>query len=651
LSPFIIRKAERFFILVLDFYLSAARRKGLPPVLVLENLHHAEGAAAAIFLDAWEGIKRIPDLLALGTWDGKGDEENLAKWEGVFSRTIGPHAGDVRSFPAPEMPVDLWEIGYAIALLGRYFPPGLFPGLFEEEGKNPAMIGRALSMLAAQGIIDTPESLPWMADFVEQAEEALGKERRERAQALVRGRLLDWMAHRRLNPCFRFLMILADLGGGKYLDDTLILRAIRSDLVNGTAGGVERAREAGLLEDLAGRERGAALRSIVQTMRALIGGDEGAIHDAFRDPAPECGAFPVLKAQSLVNLASYLLGLRDNGLAMQTIKEVSILSQRTNSLGLAQLYRLFSMESLSRQQIGEALDYLGFAMDNAEKNGDHHEMGVSAYFAASVQFLYGNVSRALALAGKAREQALAAGCPEWADRSHFLEGRLAFETGRYQEALDMFEQLRKEPQGGVSAEKERLLAAWAYRSRVYFENPQIPKPAEGGHDADLFEVEAAYLSGNYRRAAELAAALGDPPVEEHFLYTEQPDWRSGFAQCEFLYFSRGEVWDRMICAYHSLALCRLSGGEEAVRNMQRIVKDEQFSEMDPGDTFYFYAWYRILEQSGASQVDINTAISIAFKRLQRRAGHVDDMEIRRQFLFQPRWNSALAQTAREYKLI
>ena len=663
LSPFIIKKARRFFILLLEFYTSAARRKGRAPVIVLENIHRAEQTASDLFIGAYAGIRNMPDLLVLGTGDEPAHErlpeEALKKWEKVFHRMIRPAAREVPMPRLPEMPEELWEIAYALSLFGRYFPASLFLRLFEEGGKNPAMVSRALSLLSVLGIIDTPEDCrPWMDDFAASAGAALG-EHGERARALVRGRLLDWVEQKKLSPCFRFLLIIADLGGGKHLDDQLILKSISSDMINGTASGLERARNNGLLETIAGPERAIAVRYIVETTRALLAGDAGAIRAAFREPPPDCAAFPVLKARMLVNCSAWHLGQRDNAAALETVKEAIILSQGKNSLCLAQSYRLFSLVSLSKQQSGETIDYLGFAMENAEKFGDYQELGISAYYAAAAQFLFGNISRAIHLARKAREQALNSGCGEWADRACFLEGRLVFETGRYREALDIFESLRGDSlgedtaAGTPGAEKQRLLAAWAYRARVYFQNPLTPKPADGGQDADLFEVEAAYLAGNYHKTVELAGAFTSPRGEENFLYTEQPDWRSGFAQCELFYFSRGELWDRMICAYHSLALCRLSaaGGEEAMHNMQRILKNEQLSEMDPWDAFYFYAWYRVLEQTGAGQVDMNTAVSMAFKRLQRRASRIDDVEIRRQFLFQPRWNSALSLAAREFKLI
>jgi hypothetical protein len=661
LSVFVIQKARRFLTLLLECYTAAARRKGRPPVLILENVHLAEQTAADLFIEVYGGLKGTPGLVTLGIFDESGDdkdkiEENIKKWEKVFHRMLRPTIGGEEPRQLPPAPPELWEIGYALSLLGRYFPDSLMIRLFEEEGKNPVMISRAVSLLSALGFIDAPrESRPWMDDFDAQAETVLG-ERGERARTLVRRRLLAWVEHQKISPCFRFLMILTELGGAEHLTDSLILKSIISDLVNGTAAGIEQARNKELLQSIAGPERTGVLRYIFETTRALIADNTEAIRAAFTNPPPDCGGFPVLKAQALTNLAAYHLGLRDNASAMETVKEAILLSQRKNDGCLARSYRLFSLVSLSKQQTGETIDYLGFAMENAEKSGDYHELGVSAYYAATAQFLFGNVSRAALLARTAREQALALGCSEWADRSRFLEGRFAFETGRYQDALEIFETLQRETQnaaGDPPPEKERLLSAWAYRARVYFQNPLSPKPADSGHDADLFEVEAAYLAGDYQKTVELAGALTNPHSEENFLYTEQPDWRSGFAQCELLYFSRGELWDRMICVYHSLALCRISaaGGEEAMYNMQRILKNEQLSEMDPWDAFYFYAWYRILEQTGAGQVDMNTAVSMAFKRLQRRASRIEDVETRRQFLFQPRWNSALSLAAKEFKLI
>jgi hypothetical protein len=84
--------------------------------------------------------------------------------------------------------------------------------------------------------------------------------------------------------------------------------------------------------------------------------------------------------------------------------------------------------------------------------------------------------------------------------------------------------------------------------------------------------------------------------------------------------------------------------------MEHIIRND-LPETDPYDAFYMYSYYRILKLAEAPDVDMNTAISIAFKRLQKRASRIDDNETKRTFLFTHYWNSSLAAAAKEHKLI
>jgi len=106
--------------------------------------------------------------------------------------------------------------------------------------------------------------------------------------------------------------------------------------------------------------------------------------------------------------------------------------------------------------------------------------------------------------------------------------------------------------------------------------------------------------------------------------------------------------------FNSLAQSRLineGSKEEALGDIQKILRDEKLCEMDPWDSLYFFAKYRILEQMGASSVDMSTQVSMAFKRLQRRACRIEDVETRSQYLNGNRWNRELCQAAKEFKLI
>jgi len=658
-SEYVIRCVRKFLSLVFEFYLDAARSKNKIPILTMENIHLAENNAINLLFDALAESKQKTGqkFLVLGTGEDDISPDRMLKLENIFDYIKEINDIKIKTLFYPKLSADLWEIIYAISLFSRYFSPELFQRLFEEEEKNPVMITRAFSILYSLGIIDNlREPRLIKRHYEEYAAQTLG-DKVPRVKAMVRGRLLNWASRRNINPCFRLLTYIAQLDGAKQIDDLLLLKSFSSDIVNKTTTAIEIAMDNGQFEELV-TIKASSIRHIFKTSKALLSGLEKDIENAFLESqisnlTSGCDSFPVLKAQILVNLCGYHLGRHDEKAAADMAKEAILLGQSKNSFCLPQAYRLFSLVCLSKQQLNETIEYLNFALSNAERNGNNHELAISAYYAAAAQFLYGDVYNAAHLARKSIEQSLSAGHPDWADRSRFLEGRLELELGHYREALEIFEGLRKEPYGSMTCEKENLLAAWIYRSNIYYHSPGVPKPEPANYDADLFEIEAAYLAGDYKRAVELSSSLKNPFTKENFLFTEQADWRSGFVQCEHLFFTHGEIQNRMISFFHSLALSRLSaeGCEEAIQSIQKILRDEKLCEMDPWDAIYFFGKYRILEQTGASLVDMSTAVSMAFKRLQRRAGRIEDIDTRRQYLNGPRWNRELSAIAKEFKLI
>jgi tetratricopeptide (TPR) repeat protein len=551
----------------------------------------------------------------------------------------------------------LLEIAYAISLFGQYFPASLFLRLFEEEGKNPAMVSRALDMLSSRGLIDCREDpLPGIPGFVALAEKNLGAGT-DLIHTMVRSRLLAWVNAGKLRPGFNLLRALAALG--EIASEELVLEALRRDLINGTGGNLRKAIEESRLADFTGPAHLPALLSMQQTLESLLRGDEGDIAAAFRAPLPP-EETPSYKVCLLVHQTAYMLGVHDTDKASELIKEAIIISQHQGGgRGLAQSHRLFSLVNLSKGRLADAIDYSAFAMEQAEKAGDFEESALDSYYAAALQFLFGNISKAERLATKAEETALKAGQPLWAYRIRFLRGKLLFEAGRYKESLNAFGELRRNPFGTLPEAAEDTLEAWIYRAAVFFEGAGlpgsvgIPKPQRPNTDARVFEIEASYLSGEYQKTVELSDKLLTELPDSEFLFSEQPDWRSGFSQEELLIFSPREFRAAMISAYRALGLCRLgkAGREEARHIIERIIQNERISGTDPNGAFYFFAYYRILGESGAAGVDMDTAVSMAYKRLQRRASRIDDTETNRSFLSRHYWNGALSRAAKEHKLI
>ena len=699
-SPYVKERSRSFIRSLLISYTAAAKTLVPAGVLVLEDLGLADTDAAGIFREVYSSLEDKKGLLVLAA--DSAPEDSLKNWGGFFPRILRFSAED---FSAQEkagasrlyfldkniakdifkkLPKDLWEASYNIFLLGRYFPSDLFPKLFEEEGLNRDMYFRALQILNAMGILASDDPRPRIPDFESLAQKALGN-KKEKIRSAVRKRILDWAGSGRLRPCFNLLRILSELGEGA--DDVLVLRSLRADVLNGTCEGIEEALVKGYFASLVGGGNAPALKYIYKTLRVLVLGGSEEIRSIFQEPVPSLTlkdgrpCYGGCRAQVQVNLAAFHIGSKNNEAASEAVRKAMLLNRDLGKDAIP-AYRLFSLVNLSRQRIDDALEYITFALEQAERTEQSEELLLTCYFAASIYFLYGNLSKAERLAVRAEGTASELGQSSWGKRARFLRGRLYFEAGRYDEALEIFRSIETETAGFAreSAEMAATVKAWIYRTGNFLGRVSIHDAFQSGTyqseapmaglDAGVFEIEAAFFAADYQKAATLAdnfLSFHNKGPNTDFLFTEQPDWRSGFSQCEYL-FQPGKVpGTRIAWVYRAIAQCSLNLSREAkaeiLGGMQRFMREELLPDTDPSDAFFFYAWYCMLRDAkksgdfqnsgefGSSQVDMGTVVSMAYKRLQRRAARIDDRELKQAFLTKPHWNKTLCLAAREYKLI
>jgi tetratricopeptide (TPR) repeat protein len=653
------------------------------PVLILEDLNNADETMSCLVMNVCKALGESDGLYIYGIYSyeapapepqglsaplPKGTtamekiNRDLRCWEGLFPKTLRFPPEYYPEPQIPQMPRDLWEVAYAVTLVRPYFPGALFPQLCTGEGCTAAMVMRAFTMLAKLQVIDIVEDpLPRVPRFTGLAEARLG-ERTAYVRAFVRNRVLAWVMQGKLRSCFGMLEILAALD--RQGDEGLVLNAIYEDVINGTYQGIERAIAENRFEAVVDSSNGPILGYIFSTLKALLYGDAAEIQEAFTLPIPLETTFSGHKIHILLNLSSYYLGIKNVDLALDIVKEAMLIGQRYPQ-GITRVYRLFSLVNLAKHQLRDALDYIAFAVENAERLEQTDTLAVSAYYAASIQFLSGNLSRAEELALEAEQAALRAGQAEWQDRIRFLRGKLRFELGLYEEALDRFQSLQDKPVGPVSEEQERLIAVWIYRTLVY-RGEQLQNPLFHGErvepglafptalgDAFLFEVEASYIGGDYQRTLSLTEQGPVQVSQEGFRYTERPDWRSGFCQCELLLLDPQDLWERLLLTYRGLALCRSPEAnlEPVIEGIQQFLRNELPPDRDTNDIFYFYAYYRMLKESGAPEIDISNAVNMAFRRLQHRANRIEDLQTRQVFQMRPYWNHALSLAAKHHKLL
>ena len=453
LSSFMMEKGRLFIRLLLETYMTAARIKGSRGVLVLEDLTLSD-ASAGIFIEVFSSLERKEELLVLGTdcsieegFREEGfKEERFRRWEGVFERilkfTPEETAKDINRDETSgdflkKIPQDLLELDYAISLFGRFFPPNFFVQLFKEGGLNSDAFFRArhmLSVLSASGS-DDPGSL--IRGFESIAENVLG-ERLEKVRQAVRGRLLSWVLLLKLNPCFNLLKVLSELG--ESIEHSLILKSIRIDVFYGKYEGIEKAIADKSFAHIAGDNNTAYLEFIFTTLRALVCGRSSEIKQVFHEaslPAEMADGEPCYNgyiAHVNTNLAAFHIGSRSLEAASGEVRKVLHINRELGEEAIP-VYRLLALVNLAKQRLDDALEYITFAIEQAEKSRQSEEIFLSNYFASSINMLYGNLSKAGRLALKAEEAASEFGQVKWGKRAKFVRGRVLFESGWYREAL------------------------------------------------------------------------------------------------------------------------------------------------------------------------------------------------------------------------
>ena len=672
LSPFVIEAGCRFLTMFLHSYIALAQHNQTKALIIIEDPLQADEC----FLNIIREIAALPqkqDVIFIGINTGF-NTEKLNDWNSVFTKTIKLTGVNNE---LPPIPIDLLEILNAISVFGRFFPASVLDQIFREEGLNPAVPKKALELLKSMGVIDfLPDPRPLIPELVNCLEN-MPNDRKDKIKTMVKNRLLNWEQKGRTKPCFNLLRILNDLGGN--IDDTLILKALRDDINNRTIKEIDKAFHNNEFKFYVKEENIPVMEWIYKTQKALISQTKHEIHAVFNEDVPDFSdsLSPVFKAQVDANLCAWRLGSRDTEAAAKTVKGLMHLNQNLKDGGIPS-YRYFSFFSLLKNKIDDALEYCSFAIDLAEKTGPE-ELVKALYFSASLNFIYGNYSAAERFILKTEKTALDFGWPEWAFRSRFFLGRIFFECGHYQKALDTFMYL----ENVIPEYAREVLAAWIYRSRVYLflvtpsedevhDDNEAPRPkpefsftgkrkadpgSQGHQDAALFRAEAAFLLGDYEEALELCNDYLSlhKSLEDDFFFTEQPDWSSGFSQCEQIIIPQKIVHKRFFLIYQALAESCLSltpKKSELLQNrFKALVQEELLSDGDINEVLYLFVWYRILRKTGASSGDAGTALSMAYKRLQRRSGRIDSIECRRDYFSLNYWIKALNLAAKENKLI
>ncbi|MDR1230386.1 MAG: hypothetical protein LBK61_03170 [Spirochaetaceae bacterium] len=655
MSSYLFENTQTFFSALLLHYFKAAENLHKRPFILLENIQNVAAQATKIFFSVFNAA----DGMASATVQGTSITKNIpAEWQSLFKHLYIVQSSETaqHSSRIPELPGSLWEIAYMVCLFRKYFPYNELRTLFYEEGKNETFLERAFFMLEEYGLIysKTDPQIPFPG-FEKTAAAKLG-DRAVLVQKIISRRLYAWLSDGRLKVTFDLIVALYELGND--IGDQLLLDSVTNDVTNGTFLFIKKSIKNGMFDRICGADRAASLRFIFETLKVLLFGSEKAVKNVFtsieNNRKRQENQIPLYQTEVSSIIALYWLGMNDRIAAKDAAKRAVMLCQGDpKSASLPRVYRIMALVNLSCGQLSDTTDYITFATDTATKRGDHNELALSGYYASGIHYLYGNISKALRLIDLAKKSASDYGRMEWLARSAFFEGRIMFETGNYTKALSIFEDILKGMDGKTETNALKTVSAWIYRCKIYLNTVPLGANIERNIDFSLFEIEACYFAGDYNTAVQKAASFLENIPEPAFQFTEQPDWSSGFSGFEFILFDKKDFLTRFATAYRCLSLCRLNktNAAAAVHDIEYTMRNERFNGADPNNPFLFYAYFQVLKEADAPEVDKNTAISMAFKCLQSRASRIDDLYTKRNYLNLPFWNKLLYQTAKDYKLI
>ncbi len=341
------------------------------------------------------------------------------------------------------------------------------------------------------------------------------------------------------------------------------------------------------------------------------------------------------------------------------LKQATMLHQDLDDgAGLARANLDFGSVLLAQEDLLGAKEYVLIGAQEAADSGDSFEQIRAVYLMLVTDFVFGNFTRVLSTAVSLADRARDLGMREMQLFAQFAQGRVAFELGRYDEAIDCFSRGRARtrlygmPQPGIVLERW-LARALLYDGRVNRGMELLQDRAQNA-EAALFLAEGFLLLGEHVDGInELERGLAfSRPVPAT---AEGLSWANGFASLEDRAIGRTTgipVLDHQMMALRGFLLAENGRVAEGVNEMHRLTRELGISEIDPYNRIYFYLYSMILPDSGEFNVeDGTTVLGKAVRYIQQRTSRMDAYNHKTDFLRRNYWNTRLMHHAQAHNLV
>jgi len=345
------------------------------------------------------------------------------------------------------------------------------------------------------------------------------------------------------------------------------------------------------------------------------------------------------------------------------VRDVLHVFQKENILaGEYKALSLIALLSLAKNNCDDAVVYLEYALENAERMHDPYSILSTRFDMAMVYFILGNYHFSVCALDSVDRVISSCYAKDWEVLVLFMKGRILFELGDYRNAEILFQTAASLASIHQIPESVSLCRVWYARSLVlqnrYSSAETILLSCVGTiPEAWLFLLESSLISGRPIEDMEFPTSGASLFGKADRWSLGKFIWKSGFSMVEDRCYGTSPETRIAVRMYDVLYLCYTLKFTPDADRKSILEKVSSFARValeqkDPYAAVYCFFSYDISTQTGVmTSADAAAFLSRAFKYMQKRANEIDDNSMREQYMQNPVWNHRLYQIARDNMLI